>query len=160
LNDLRFTAENASDSGSANRQEVSNSAAALRELVFVSESEFKIRTDVDRKYQLMIRELYNTAMTIRSPDGRLIEERIVPKEAYIQYMTDVSRVIERAAHDQTSPEITQAIINLAMLGQELRKVERTSDLNVEMQNKRDQIRAVLRARDMRALNAEFTRNHP
>jgi hypothetical protein len=153
VNDSAFTVESTSDTGSLTRQGTPSSATTMSELVFASDLEFEIRTDVDRKYQLIIRELFKHALTIRRPVG-LIEVRNATTEVYIQYMADVSRVIEQAAQDQASPEITLAIINLAMLGQELRKVERTTDLNVEMQNKLDQIKAILRARDARSRNPE------
>ena len=154
VNDLDFAMESTSDTGSGTRQRTPSNAPMMSELVFTSDLEFEIRTDVDRKYQLIIRQLFNTARTIRRPGGGLTEERNIATDAYIQYMSDVARVIEQAAQDQASPEIALAIINLAMVGQELRKVERITDLNVEIQNKLDQIETILRARDARSWNPE------
>ena len=154
VNDSDFTAPVTSENGSVARQGIPSSAPMMSELVLASDLEFEIRTDVDRKYQLIIRELFNNMRTIHRPDG-LTEIRNAATSDYIQYMVDVSQVIERAAQDQASPEITLAIINLAMVGQELRKVERITDLNVENQNKLDQIKTILRARDARSRNPEI-----
>lgn len=126
----------------------------ISELVLAPDSEFTIRTDVDRKYQLIIRQLFRTVRSIRFPAGQPAEQRNASTDVYIQYMADVSRVIEQSAEDQASPEITQAIVNLALLGQELRKTFPSDDPSVESQNKFDQIGAILRARDVRSSNLE------
>jgi hypothetical protein len=64
-------------------------------------------------------------------------------------MTSVARVSEEASMDLPSPEIQQAIFNLALIAPELRMVERKLDLSDADKNRIDQIESVLRARDAR-----------
>jgi hypothetical protein len=150
---LDFTATGNSETRALNGREDSGSADPMSELVLASDLEFQIRTDVDRKYQLIIRHLYANVRTIRQPRGS-IEERVGATDDYLRFMTDVSRAIEEAAQEQVSSEIMLALSNLALVAQELRKVPRMMDLDIETENKRDQIEAVLRARDTRSLHSE------
>ena len=142
-----------SETRSLNDRKLSGSASTVSELVLAPDLEFEIKTDVDRKYQLIIRQLYNTAMTIRRPQGDL-DVRVGATDDYLRYMTEVSRAIEEAAQEQVSSEIMLALSNLALVGQELRKVVVMIDLDIETQNKLDQIKSVLRARDARSLDPE------
>jgi hypothetical protein len=146
---LSLIGETASDTGTANRAGVEAQLNRMPDYVIESNLPFEIRTDVDRKHQLIIRQLYNNAMTIRRPSGA-IEARNVATRDYIQYMADVSLAIEQASADEASTEILRALVNLALIGPELRKVERRMDLNIATQDRLDQIRAVLRARDVRS----------
>jgi hypothetical protein len=146
---LSFTGETATDTGSANRPEVDTNPKLVPGLVYELDLEFAIRTDVDRKHQLIIRQLYSNAQNIRPPVGAM-EIRAAATEDYIQYMANVSRVIEEAAEDHASPEILRAIVNLALIGPELRKVDRWMDLKIATRNQIDQISSVLRARDARS----------
>lgn len=146
---LSFTGETATDTGSANRPEVDTNPKLVPGLVYESDLEFEIRTDVDRKYQLIIRQLYSNSRIIRRPVGAM-ELRTAATEEYIQYMADVSRVIEEAAEDHPSPEILRAIVNLSLIGPKLRTVDRSMDLTIATQNQIDQISYVLRARDARS----------
>ena len=123
------------------------------EMVMEWETEFKIRSDVDRKYQLLVRELYNRARTFRLPRGP-IEVRNTETDDYIRFRAELSSVIERAAADRPSIEILLALINVAAVSKELRKVERSSDLDADTRNKMDQINLVLRARDVRPNKGE------
>ena len=119
------------------------------ELVYESDLEFRIRTDVDRKYQLIIRHLYNNAKTLRRPVGP-IEIQNDATDDYIQYMASVSKFAEEASEDQASPEILRAFVNLGLIGPQLRSVEEWRLLSVATQNQLDQIESVLRARDSRS----------
>lgn len=109
---------------------------------------FQIRTDIDRKYQLMIRELYENVMEIHRPDVS-IDIANAARDDYVQFMADVSLVSEEAARDQPSAEIMQAIVNLALIGREMRTVENRRDLSIVTKNRIEQINSVIRARDVR-----------
>ena len=126
----------------------------MSDFAFASDAEFTIRTDVDRKYQLVIRELLQTAMTIRQPLQQMIEERNAATNTYIRFMADMSEVIEQAAEEQPSAEVMRALTNLVSLGQALRKASDPRDLDITTQNKLDQIKEVLRARDVRSRHPE------
>lgn len=121
---------------------------SLADSVVDQEQDFKIRTDVDYKYQILIRRLFGNSSRLR-PMGREIEYHNVATHDYIKYMSDVSRACEQAAQEQASPEILQALINLSLIGPKRHRVERWR-LDIETRNRMDQIRYVLRARDVRA----------
>lgn len=119
------------------------------ELVLEPDTEFLIRNDIDRKYQLMIRELYNNVRMIRQPAGSL-DERSAANEDYITLMTRLTPIIEQAAAEGASEPIIRALTNLASIATDRRKITRSMDLSIETQNKMDQVGEVLRARDVRS----------
>lgn len=143
---MQGIAENLDQHRSSASQETSTGGAIQPELVFTEDKTFEIRTEVDRKYQLIIRDLYNRLRLIRRPIGA-VEVRNEMTSDYIEFMSEVSRLLEEAAQEGVSPEIMLAIGNLALVGKELRERERIIDLDVESQNRLDQIKAVLRATD-------------
>ena len=126
----------------------------MQELEYDSDIAFSIRTDVDRKYQLIIRDLYNTANTLRRPIGP-IEMRNAATNDYIEYMVSVPMFAEQASADQASPEILRALVNLALIGTQLRRVDDRGSLSVTTQNQLDQIESVLRAPDLRSRDRSF-----
>lgn len=125
-------------------------------------TEFEIRTDVDRKYQLVIRELHNNVRQVRRPEGPL-DVRNAATEDYIRYMANVSRVTQEAVAERASEQIIDALVNLSLVGPESFRTTREMDLSIESQNRLDQIREVLRARDVRKTTSgrdEPKRNTP
>ena len=135
------------------RQETSIGGEIEPDLVFAEDPTFFIRTEVDRKYQIILRELYGRLVRIRRPSGEVPVRNAMVAD-YIQFVSDVSRILEEAGQEGVSPEIMTAIGNLVLVGKELRSLVQMADLDVESKNKLDQIRAVLRAPDTRGQNSE------
>lgn len=141
--------ENSTASGAS----ANGNAGPIPDIGYQRDLEFKIRTDVDRKYQRGIRQLDARARQIVTPIGT-VDDRATQMEAYVTFMSDVLRVAEEAQKEQASPEILTALRGLFVVAKARYRGRGATILDPETADLDDQIKMVIRAPDLRGFNSE------
>ncbi|MDG2223990.1 MAG: hypothetical protein P8L85_21600 [Rubripirellula sp.] len=110
---------------------------------------FNIDNDTDYEFYARLRNLHLRTRSI-SPTSGLKENRIAANEYYLAFIDDLLDTVEDAAKANVAPELMQAFVNLSEVGKARRAADEVNVLDAATQDKLDQIKRVLRARDIRS----------
>lgn len=135
-------------SSEANQKARRSYVPPTQELVFGEDLEFKIRTDVDRKYQRLVRDLNARVEVIRFPDEE-IEDRMMATDYYLDVTITALSLLEQASTEGVSSELTTAIINILEISKAKRRVRRSLELDPSIRDRMDQVQRVIQATDAR-----------
>lgn len=109
---------------------------------------FNIDNDTDYEFFMRLRALYSRMKRIAQPHGPPAS-RNATNDYYLDFINDVLDTVEDAAKADIAPEIMRALASLAEVGKARRTADDVDQLDNQTEDKHDQIRRVLRARDIR-----------